>query len=70
MLPGVAGNRTVECTGLQAPDGETIPLVRNVIIDGPVEKWLVLIEEAMCLALRKQIQGTVSSFKGKKDKWG
>ena len=69
MLPGVAGNRTVECTGLQAPDGETIPLVRNVIIDGPVEKWLVLIEEAMCLALRKQIQGTVSSFKGKKDKW-
>ena len=69
MLPGVAGNRTVECTGLQAPDGETIPLVRNVIIDGPVEKWLVLIEEAMKLALKKQIQGTVANFKGKKDKW-
>ena len=36
MLPGVAGNRTVECTGLQAPDGETIPLVRNVRLPGRI----------------------------------
>ena len=69
LAPGIAGNRTFEATGLQAPDGETIPLVRNLIIDGPVEKWLLLLEEAMQLAVRKQMMGTVQGFKGKKDKW-
>ena len=69
LAPGIAGNRTFEATGLQAPDGEKIPLVRNLIIDGPVEKWLLLLEEAMQLAVRKQMMGTVQGFKGKKDKW-
>ena len=69
IQPGVAGNRTIEAMGLQSSDGESIPLVNNVVVDGPVEKWLVRLEEAMFLAVKKQMMGTNAGYRGAKDKW-
>jgi dynein heavy chain len=69
IQPGVAGNRTIEAMGLVSGDGESIPLVNNVVIDGPVERWLVKLEEAMFVAVKKQMMGTNANFRGNKDKW-
>ena len=70
IQPGVAGNRTIEAMGFaESSDGESIPLVNNVVVDGPVEKWLVKLESAMFLALKKQMMGTNADYRGAKDKW-
>ena len=69
IAAGVAGNRTPEAMGLVEGGGESIPLVNNVILEGAVEKWLVLLEEAMFVAVKKQMMGTNSGYRGAKDKW-
>jgi dynein heavy chain len=62
-------NKTIECIGLWAPDKEHVPLNSNVIIDGPVELWLVELEKAMIVTLQKLLPASVQQYKGKKEKW-
>jgi len=70
MIPvGERGNRTVEAEGMRANDGEEVAFVENVIVDGPVEEWLLLIEDAMILALQKVLRGSVQGVKGNKERW-
>jgi dynein heavy chain len=60
---------TVEAEALVSGDKETIGLVRNVILEGAVEMWLVQVEKAMQLALQKALRLSVEAYKGKKEKW-
>ena len=70
MIPvGERGNRTVEAEGMNANDGEAVSFVENVIVDGPVEEWLILIEDAMMLALQKVLRASVQGAKGPKERW-
>ena len=38
--------------------------MNNVILDGAVEKWLVLLEEAMFVAVKKQMMITNANYRG------
>ena len=68
--PGAAGNKTYEAVGMNAPDGEKVPFERKVIVDGPVECWLIEVEKCMRLALAKQSMLCLPAAKGKdKLKW-
>merc|ERR1711924_497923 len=62
-------NRTIESVGMQSGDAEHIPNLSPVIVDGPVELWLVEIEKMMVLTLQKMLPACVAAFKGKKEKW-
>jgi dynein heavy chain, axonemal len=43
---------------------------RKVIVEGPVELWLLEVERCMKLALQKALQGTIPASRGKdKLKW-
>ncbi|CAB1114177.1 unnamed protein product [Ectocarpus sp. CCAP 1310/34] len=67
--PGRHTNKTWEASGLTSPDGETVELASNLIIDGPVEMWLAALESAMQTALQKLLASSLQAYKGKKDKW-
>jgi dynein heavy chain len=68
--PGTAGNRTYEAHGMNAPDGEKVQFERKVVVDGPVESWLIEVERCMRLALAKLVLSCVPASKGKeKLKW-
>ncbi len=54
---------------MNAPDGEQVMFVSKVIVDGPVEEWLIRIEDAMILGLKKVLQGSIAANRGAKDKW-
>jgi dynein heavy chain len=70
VFPGKGNmNRTIEASAMIAPDKEQIPMITNVIVDGPVELWLVEVEKTMILTLQKLLPQCVAAFKGKKDKW-
>ena len=59
--PGTHGNRTIEATEMIAPDGERVRFVeRNVVVDGPVELWLLEVERLMKIALQKNLVDTIS----------
>ena len=34
-------NKTIEAVGMHAPDGEQVAFVGKVLVDGPVELWLI-----------------------------
>ena len=69
--PGAQGNRTVEALGMNAPDGEKVPFERKVLVEGPVELWLLEVEKCMKLALQKILSGTIAAARGKdKGAWG
>jgi dynein heavy chain len=68
--PGVNRNRTVEAKGMNEGHGkEAIDFVSNVIIDGPVELWLVEVEKMMQLTLQRALAASLQAYKGKKEKW-
>ncbi|CAM9519636.1 unnamed protein product, partial [Chrysoparadoxa australica] len=67
--PGKQLNKTWEASGLTSPDGETIDLVSNLVIDGPVELWLASLEAAMQLAIQKLLAAAIQAYRGKKEKW-
>jgi dynein heavy chain len=70
MLPaGARGNLTMEAIGMNSPDGEQVPFHSHVVVDGPVEAWLRLIEEKMVACLQKIFPNCLGAFRGKKDKW-
>ncbi|CAM9180031.1 unnamed protein product [Ectocarpus fasciculatus] len=62
-------NKTFEASTMNSPDGETAPFVDNVVIDGAVEMWLVLVEKAMRRGISKLLQKSVQEYRGKKEKW-
>jgi dynein heavy chain len=68
--PGVNRNRTVEAKGMSEGHGkEAIDFVSNVIVDGPVELWLVEVEKMMQLTLQRALAASIQAYKGKKEKW-
>lgn len=69
MIPPSAPGKTFEASCMNAPDGEVANFVENVIIDGAVELWLVLVEKAMKRGIAKLLNVAIQGFKGKKEKW-
>jgi len=69
MNPPVGGNKAFEASLMNAPDGETAAFADNVMIDGAVELWLVLVEKAMRRGIAKLLGLAIQGFKGKKEKW-
>ncbi|KAI8894261.1 dynein heavy chain and region D6 of dynein motor-domain-containing protein [Globomyces pollinis-pini] len=69
-LAGVDGRRHNEAIGMHSGDGEYVPFAAPVIVEGPVEVWLIDIENMMITTLRKLLGGCLSNLKkAKKDKW-
>lgn len=65
-----SGNvKAYEALHMNSPDGETASFAENVIIDGPVELWLVQVEKAMRRGISKLLSNSILGFKGKKEKW-
>ena len=70
LIPPGKMTPPVEATMMNSPDGEVAPFADNVIIDGPVELWLVQVEKAMRRAIAKLLSQAIQGFKGnKKEKW-
>ncbi|GMI21327.1 hypothetical protein TeGR_g3290 [Tetraparma gracilis] len=81
VQPGKQLNRTYEASGGVSPDGETMDFIAdngpnsntnntNVIVDGPVELWLVEVEKGMRLGLQKLLAASITAYKGKKkEQW-
>lgn len=61
--------KSFEATLMISHDGETAPFAEPIVIDGPVELWLLQVEKAMRRAMAKLLSISVVSFKTKKDKW-
>lgn len=64
--PNFAGklmNKTWEASGLTSPDGETVELASNLVIDGAVEMWLAALEGAMQTALQKLLAASLQAYK-------
>jgi dynein heavy chain len=69
-MAGTDGRRHNEAIGMHSGDGEYVPFINPVIVEGPVELWLTDIESMMISTLRKQMGGCLSNLKkAKKDKW-
>ena len=70
VMAGVDGRRHNEAIGMHSGDGEYVAFSAPVIVEGPVEIWLIDIENMMVLTLRKLMGGCLSNLKkSKKDKW-
>ncbi|KAJ3404107.1 Dynein heavy chain 2, axonemal, partial [Chytridiales sp. JEL 0842] len=55
---------------MHSGDGEFVPFYTPVIIEGPVEQWLLDVEANMRVTLRKLLLGTLLALKKtKRDKW-
>ena len=57
-------NKTWEASGLTSPDGETVELASNLVVDGAVEMWLAALEGAMQTALQKLLASSLQAYKG------
>lgn len=53
MTAPSGAQKTYEASIMNSPDGETAPFAENVVIEGAVEGWLVLVEKAMKRAIAK-----------------
>ena len=53
MIAPSGSQKTFEASIMNSPDGELAPFAENVIIEGAVEGWLVLVEKAMKRAIAK-----------------
>lgn len=61
-----------EAAGMYSDDGEYIEFVKPVVLDGPVEKWLLNLESAMRLVLKtkfKPCRTLLKKMLNKRDKW-
>ncbi|RZC39320.1 dynein heavy chain 2, axonemal-like [Asbolus verrucosus] len=62
----------IEAIGMFSEDGEYMEFSKAVVLDGPVEMWLLEIESQMRQALRREFKPCRSSLKkmlSKRDKW-
>ena len=64
-------NPTIEAKGMNSPCTEQVPFNKNVIVDGPVELWLIEVEKMMCETLAKWLKDSLIAYRGAKvkDKW-
>ncbi|OQR83321.1 dynein heavy chain [Achlya hypogyna] len=69
LYPGTRGNLTFEAAGMNAPDGEQVLYLNNVVVAGAVEMWLLRVEAAMVASLQKLFAACLVGYRGKKDKW-
>ncbi len=68
--PEKEGRRCYEAFGMNSPDGENVSFTTPLMIDGPVERWLLDAESLMRVSLRKILSQTLAGQKGKKRlKW-
>ncbi|KAJ3335866.1 Dynein heavy chain 2, axonemal [Gonapodya sp. JEL0774] len=59
-----------EAQGMHSADGEYVPYQRNVLLEGPVEGWLLEVERNMRASLKESLSNCLSnSKKVKRDKW-
>nr|PNR35709.1 hypothetical protein PHYPA_021559 [Physcomitrium patens] len=64
------GRKAYQTTGIISPDGEHLPLMAPIALDGRPEEWLNWVEEAMKLAVKVILfRCYVESKSPKKDKW-
>jgi dynein heavy chain, axonemal len=69
-LIGTDGRRQNEAIGMHSGDGEYVPFFAPVVLEGPVEMWLLDVEAMMRVTLRKLQGGCIVNVKkSKKDKW-
>lgn len=69
-MAGTDNRRHNEAIGMHSGDGEYVPFCNPVIVEGPVEMWLIDIENMMITTLRRLMGGCLSNLKkAKKDKW-
>lgn len=62
----------MEAVGMFSEDGEYMEFQKNVLLEGPVELWLLEIEATMRLTLRTEFKPCRSALKkmlNKRDKW-
>ncbi|KAI8853504.1 dynein heavy chain, N-terminal region 2-domain-containing protein [Chytridium lagenaria] len=70
VIAGTDNRRHNEATGMHSGDGEFVPFYAPVVVEGPVEAWLLEIEATMRVTLRKLLLGCILALKkAKKDKW-
>jgi dynein heavy chain len=70
VMAGTDGRRHNEAIGMHSGDGEYVAFNGPVIVEGPVEMWLLDIESMMIQTLHKLMGGCLSNLKkAKKDKW-
>lgn len=70
QVGGPSNKKQNEATGMRSADGEQVKFDNTVVLDGPVEGWLCLVEDEMRRTLRKQMgECRVAHKKQKKDKW-
>jgi dynein heavy chain len=64
-------NPTVEAKGMNSPCSEQVPYNKNVVIDGPVELWLIEVEKMMVETMAKWLKDSLVAYRGSKikDKW-
>jgi dynein heavy chain, axonemal len=58
--------KKVEAAGMNSPEGEYVPYQAPVLTDGPVEYWMLAVEAAMRLTLKKILYQTMTTMKGTK----
>lgn len=63
IATGKHANKTWEASALTSPDGETVSLAVNLIVDGAVEVWLVALEAAMQTALQKILASSLQAYR-------
>lgn len=60
-----SSKKKIEAAGMNSPEGEYVPFQAPVLTDGPVEYWMLAVEAAMRLTLKKILYQTMTSMKGK-----
>ena len=62
-----ATKKKIEAAGMNSPEGEYVPFQTPVLTEGPVEYWMLAVEAAMRLTLKKILYQTTTSMKGIQD---
>ncbi|KAH6590256.1 hypothetical protein BASA50_009516 [Batrachochytrium salamandrivorans] len=69
-MAGSDGRRYNEALGMHSGDGEYVQFHTPVVVEGPIEIWLLEIEAAMRTTLRKLLPSCLNNLKkAKRDKW-
>lgn len=67
-----AGNdpKSIDITGMNSPEGERVPFLKNIKARGNVEAWLGNVEEGMVSVLRRLIKSALSDYEeAKRTEW-
>ena len=61
-------NQKWEVSGMNAPDGENVKFVAHFLAAGPVEEWLIRVEEAMIRSMKRELKSSLELYRNK-TKW-